>query len=396
MLILPVEVWENVIDLLVEGYTTHARSYSDGVSLRNDLIHCALVCHAWLPRAQMHLCVYIYVVGSGLSTYEKLINRMPKLCISAKELQFQNIYTGDANGTVADRTVETISHVVRIAHKLPHVHTLFVDDINLSIEHPYLPKYVTALTSIKALKFYTRTPTRLVQLAHFIAGFKNISELVLEVPIVLESNPLSLKPCYTTKSTLTRLYLLMQPGGYLLLDWLVKAHSFTTSLHILQVRFLDAISQSELALTMQSLQYMLNNCASHLKEWIFWAKIKVNDFKGIPSVSLATHSAITGLNFRVSSLWFKHALQQLKTITSKNITVIHFWYWLDETEKPALELWAELDDILDADHFSLTKVDVACVYQDVNFVWKGIGDFNRAEEFPKLLPKVYKRGLLTW
>lgn len=98
----------------------------------------------------------------------------------------------------------------------------------------------------------------------------------------------------------------------------------------------------------------------------------------------------------MSKLWFKYALKQLQTITSKNITEIWFWYWLDETEKPAPELWGELDDILDADHFaSLARVDVGCVYQGTDKVWYDIADFRGAEEFPKLLPKLYNRGILT-
>lgn len=77
--------------------------------------------------------------------------------------------------------------------------------------------------------------------------------------------------------------------------------------------------------------------------------------------------------------------------------MIRFWYWLGKTEKPALELWGELDDILDADQFtSLTRVNVGCVYQGRNGGWYHIQDFNGAGEFPKLLPKLYNRGILTW
>lgn len=281
---LPTEVWENVIDILVEYYTRLERTYSDSVNLRNDLLSCALVCHAWYPRAQMHLGVYIYIEGSKLSVYERLIHKVPILCTSAKEFDFRNQYTEDPDDKVEDRTVETVSHAVRVVHKLPHTHTLVFYDINLSIEHPHLPRYVTALTSIKKLYFYTYTPTRIAQLARFIVGFRNISTLVLLVPIAVESNPLPLPtPCYKTKSSLTRLDLYMQPGGHLLVDWLVKAHFFTSSLQILQVVLKDSIPQSEIALTMQGLQSLLDNCGGYLKEWYFWTKMGVDDFKDIPS-----------------------------------------------------------------------------------------------------------------
>ncbi|KAK7689456.1 hypothetical protein QCA50_007248 [Cerrena zonata] len=395
---LPTEVWEHAIDLLVEYYICTERIYNHSVNLRNDLLSCALVCHAWYPRAQMHLGVYICIEGSKLSIYEKLIHKVPILCTSAREFDFRNQYIENPDDKVADRTVETVSHAVRVAHKLPHTHTLIVNDINLSLEHPHLSRYVTALTSIKNLKFYTSTPTRLAQLARFILGFRNISTLLLGVSIAVKSNHLLLTtPCYKTKSSLTRLYLSIQPGGHLLLDWLVKLHSFTTSLQILQVILEDPIPQSEVALTMQDVQSLLNNCGDHLKDWYFQAKIKVDNFMDIPPVSLAIHSAIKVLAFRVSNLWFRYALHQLQTVTSKTVIGIQFLYWLDETEKPALELWGELDDILDADHFaSLIRVDVGCVYKGTDEAWHVTEGFSSAEEFPKLLPKLYERKILTW
>ncbi|KAK7689659.1 hypothetical protein QCA50_007454 [Cerrena zonata] len=151
MPVLPVEVWENVIDLLVADYTRPDRNYFDSVKLRYDLISCALVCHAWLPRAQMHLCIYLYIVGSGISSYEKLIQRLPTLCAYAKELEFRNTSISNFNDQVVGKMVETASHVVRVVHKLPYIYTLGIDYINLSIEHPHLPRYVTMLTSVKQL-----------------------------------------------------------------------------------------------------------------------------------------------------------------------------------------------------------------------------------------------------
>lgn len=115
-------------------------------------------------------------------------------------------------------------------------------------------------------------------------------------------------------------------------------------------------------------------------------------------VSLATNLSLKHLKFAVSKDWFKHALQQLKTITSKNTSDILICYWLDKEESPEEELWKELDDILDADHFSsLTKVEVTCIYRNLeNGHFYNIEGFNRAEKFPQLLPKLSKRGILAW
>lgn len=106
---------------------------------------------------------------------------------------------------------------------------------------------------------------------------------------------------------------------------------------------------------------------------------------------------MTHLKFAVSTDWFKHMLHQLQTITSKNITDILVCYWLDKEDNPVVELWGELDDILDADHFSsLTQVVVTCVYRGDGGHFYNFEGFDRATEFPKLLPKLCKRGVVAW
>ena len=110
-----------------------------------------------------------------------------------------------------------------------------MDTINLAIEHPQFSKHVAALT-INQLVFCARVPTRLSQLARMLVGLKNLSALFLDVHIIVDSDPLPVPtPCYTTKSSLTKLDLVVQLGGELLLEWLVKSKSFTTSLQTLDV-----------------------------------------------------------------------------------------------------------------------------------------------------------------
>ena len=190
---------------------------------------------------------------------------------------------------------------------------------------------MTALQNINRLEFYSHTPTKLSQLARILLGLKNLSTLSLSAPIIVDSNPLPLPtPCYATKSSLTRLDLDIQPGGHLLVDWLVKAKSFTTSLQILGVTLEDQISQSEIALVMPGVQRLLDNCTGSLKEWHFWAKIQVDDLSSVPKgnvdlkldlhalmlvlVSLGSHKSLSKLGLRVSTTWFRHALEQVKSI----------------------------------------------------------------------------------
>ena len=406
-------MWERAIDWLVVGYTPEDQTYQNNLDLRRDLSSCALVCRAWRVRAQMHLFAFLRISGNGLSQYESLILKTPVLCTFAKELKFYNQYVDSSKAKVVGKTIETASHAVRIAHKLPNVRYLIVDTITLGIEHPHLPRHFAALTNTNKLDFYTRAPTKLSQLARILLGLKNLSTLTLGVPIIVDSNPLPLPtPCYATKSSLTRLDLDIQPGGHLLVDWLVKAKSFTTSLQILVVRLEEQIPQSEIALVMQGVQRLLDNCTGSLKEWYFTAKIQVDDLSSVPKgnvdlkfdlhplmmvlVSLGSHKFLSNLDLRVSKTWLRHTLEQVKTIISKCITQIWLFYWLDEEKEPSNECWEELDMILNTDIFKpLIRVGVGCVVRHSDLIWKYADNFERLE-FSALLPNVSKRGILTY
>ena len=411
---LPTEVWERVIDWLVVGYTPDSnRVYQNDIDLRRDLSRCALVCRAWRVRAQMHLFAFLRITGNGLSQYETLILKTPVLCTFAKELNFHNQHVDSPQNKIVDKTIETASHAVRIAHKLFNVQDLIVTTINLAIEHPHLPRQFAALTNINKLDFYTPTPTKLPQLARILLGLKSLSILYLRVPIIADSNPLPLPtPCYATKSSLTRLDLVIQPGGHLLVDWLVKAKSFTTSLQILYVELEDQIPQSEISLVLQGVQILLDNCTGSLKEWDFLAKIQVDDLSSVPEgnvdlkfdlhalmlvlVSLGSHKSLSKLDLRVPKAWLRHPLEQVKSITSKHITEIQFWYWLGEEEEPSSEVWKDLDVMLSTDVFKpLISVDVACVFRDSNYAWYDVDNFDKSE-FPVLLPNVSKKGILKY
>ena len=131
---LPTEVWEQVIDWLVVGYTHElGQTYQKNIDLRRDLSSCALVCRAWRVRAQMHLFAFLRITGNGLSQYEALILKTPILCTFAKELKFYNQYVDSSKTKVAGKTIETASHAVRVSHKLSNVQYLLMHHINLAI-----------------------------------------------------------------------------------------------------------------------------------------------------------------------------------------------------------------------------------------------------------------------
>ena len=102
------------------------------------------------------------------------------------------------------------------------------------------------------------------------------------------------------------------------------------------------------------------------------------------------------MTFVVSKAWFSHALDQVKSITSKHTTELFFQHWLDGEEKPSDEIWGELDSILSRDIFkSLTRVDAACVHRDSDDVWRYVDSFDKSR-FSTLMPLTFKRGILIW
>ena len=101
-------------------------------------------------------------------------------------------------------------------------------------------------------------------------------------------------------------------------------------------------------------------------------------------------------HLRASRTWITCILAQAKSITSKQVTKIGFYYWLDADEIPPIDFWKELDATLSRDIFSsLIWVDVGCVYKDSDLQWHYSGHFVRSN-FCNLLPNVYKKGVLTW
>ena len=231
----------------------------------------------------MHLFALLRISGNGLTQYESILLRSPVLCGFAKEFYFYNQLVDESKSRVKNQTIETASHAVRIAHKLSNVHYLMADKINLAIEHPHLPRHISALAHIDKLDFSSSVPTKLTQLARILVSFKNLSALYLVVPIISDPDSLPLPtPYYATKSSLKKLYLVIQSGGHLLVDWLVQAKTFTTFLETLDVRFEHQIPQPEIVLVMRGVQHLLDGCAKSLKEWNFHGNIQVDDFSDIP------------------------------------------------------------------------------------------------------------------
>ena len=103
------------------------------------------------------------------------------------------------------------------------------------------------------------------------------------------------------------------------------------------------------------------------------------------------------LEFRLSKTWFKHILEQLKSITSKQIDEIVCLYWLDEEEKPCDDLLRELDVILALEIFKpLIRLEVNCAYTNfkgIDIEWHHIANFR--SELQDLMPRAFKKGIIV-
>ena len=114
-------------------------------------------------------------------------------------------------------------------------------------------------------------------------------------------------------------------------------------------------------------------------------------------VPFESHKGLSQLDLRVSTTWVKHALAQLRSITSKNVSHVRRWYWLGD-EKPSDDFWGELDEILSADIFkSLIYVYVGFVSLDSGSTtqWRYSVHFDHSR-ISGLLPRVHKRGILSY
>lgn len=411
---LPVEVWERILDWLVVIYTPVRRTSTES-TLPEDLLSCALVCRAWRPRAQTHLFAYPRIKACNLPTFETAIRKIPVLCSHVQEFIFENEPIGTEAKSGVVKTVDTLSHVTRVAHKFPNVHYFLFQDNDLSVEHPYLSRSIAACRRIDWLDFFTSVPTRLHHLARFLAAFRNLTIVSLAVPILSEPDITTLSNhCNVLKSSPDTLVVYLEQGSHLLLNWLVKSKTFVKSLQRLGVIIENRFSSQEITLHAENLQKLLNFCCKHLKVWDFY---RCEDIKSMPpgnvpsisrqrglyihlnsAVSLHMQTSLVKAKFKVSISTFQYALHQLQTVTSKKMTKIVFL--VDSPSRMGRRiraLWKQLDDTLSAEPYAtLTMVQVGYLELDEDDHPTSTDQFNDAEGFPKLLPTLYSRRILTW
>ena len=110
------------------------------------------------------------------------------------------------------------------------------------------------------------------------------------------------------------------------------------------------------------------------------------------AVSLASQESLSVLEFIVSPAWFRHALEQVKSIASEHITEITFHAWLDDEETPPDDFWEELNVTLSKDIFK--SLSVSYVFRGGDYTWHAVSGVD-VSMFFELLPRAYKRGIMS-
>ena len=177
------------------------------------------------------------------------------------------------------KTVDTISHVTRVAHKFPKAHYFLFRDNDLSVEHPYLSRSLAACRFINWLDYFTSIPTRLPHLVRFIAAFNKLSIVSLAVPVILDQETSITNISNMLKSSPEVLILWLEPGNHLLLDWLIESKTFVKSLRQLVVTLDNRVPSQEISLHAERLQSLLDLCSKHIKVWDFY---RYEDLKPMP------------------------------------------------------------------------------------------------------------------
>ncbi|KAH8102742.1 hypothetical protein BXZ70DRAFT_804320 [Cristinia sonorae] len=178
---IPIDIWEHVIDL-VEG------DYDEVVRART-LASCALTCRAWLPRARHHLYRYVVIFLSPpplqnqptlfLDTLRRVPSygahvrsltiraRIPDAIFSAEDIESNN---GSALSLMA----------VQLPNRLPNLHSLTLDAIDLVDIHPTFYGAFSRFRSVKRLVLNVHVCTTINQIYRLLKAFCGLLSLSID------------------------------------------------------------------------------------------------------------------------------------------------------------------------------------------------------------------------
>ena len=223
---LPQEVCEGVIDHIAQlvHESVHTTESFDVQYLYSSLTACALVCHAWVPRAQMHLYSDVHLTGHGILSFKYAIRRKPYLARFVQKLQIM-VRWGDT----------PISHLLA-THRLPNLQHLSIGRLDLQREHDAFFKFALSATAVRSLRLVETKKCTGAQLRRLIASFRSLTDLSLSCgdlpdPIDQHYHPHLYRPLYKSNTYLRSLTIPLKLNANPLLDWFsnIQLQSLTLS-----------------------------------------------------------------------------------------------------------------------------------------------------------------------
>ncbi|KAK7683250.1 hypothetical protein QCA50_013512 [Cerrena zonata] len=241
----PTEIYENIIDYVAEIFYNFRW---------RDLASCALVCRAWVPRAQMHLFSVIvphFIYNDRqFSSVRHAIRRKPFL------LQYIKTFNANYNDKMPQPTT------VLTTYRMPSLKQCRISSLDLKTAHSSLFRFPTSATSLHLLDLYECKTGDVNQLCRFLTSFRSLSTLALlwDNSTIFYDHSLSHLQFNRSKSSLQTLAIQLIPNISLLLKSFIKARSFVTHLkHFI-------ISGDVLPNPFQEITELLQHCSQSLEE----------------------------------------------------------------------------------------------------------------------------------
>lgn len=228
--------------------------------IQKTLYACALVCQAWVHRAQMHLFTNVLVKSKNLHMLHSTLQSAGHMSSSIRILKIGY-----------DQKVPISSFLV--SHRLQNLSTLVIDGLNLAQEHTLLHR-APLFHTVQYLHLSGLKECKVSQLIRFINSFHSLVSLDLWFSFnILEHNGQILpRPSHISSCSLTSLILTLIPGVSRLLDWCLNAGSFFTHIKKLTLNCYGHKDKSEFISCFRGVGALLQHCSATIEDLTlyFW------------------------------------------------------------------------------------------------------------------------------
>ena len=235
---LPVEICWAIIDFAAA--VLWPNELDDILKYRKLFMSCSLVCRNWRVYSQKKLFKRVFLHCTNLHIFEALVRpqtETAKVFRSwVREFSFGNC------DSLAPPQLEAwkvkppevyVSRAIQLALQLPNIMAVDIATPNIVLEPPILFRLPRQFGHITLLNVNLVDPVRMTQLAHLLAGFPNVHELVIEAEVERETRSRPLKFHFPNPShSLRSLRVLVKPGCEQLIIWLASTHSIVERLKI--------------------------------------------------------------------------------------------------------------------------------------------------------------------